>query len=84
MNLRRILMDYQNLYDSFKRLDKTFKRATNHIKYKFLSNTNNNLENFFGVTLLKLLKRKHRTIKGLKRRLKLFNIRWIHRNVLHQ
>ncbi|GAA5818374.1 MAG: conserved hypothetical protein [Methanobrevibacter sp. CfCl-M3] len=65
-----------------KRLEKTFERTTKHIVHKFLPNTNNIIECYFGVTLPKLGKRKYRTIEGLKRRLKLSDIRWIEKNVL--
>jgi chromosome segregation ATPase len=66
----------------FNRLPKTFERVTNHIKNKFLPSTNNVIENYFGSTIPKLLKRKYRTLDGLKRRIKLSDIRWIKRNVL--
>jgi len=65
-----------------KRLSKTFERSINHIKNDFLPNTNNLLECYFGVTLPGHFKRKFRTLKGIKRRLRLSNIRWIKRNVL--
>jgi len=65
-----------------KRLSKTFERSINHIKNEFLPNTNNMLECYFGVTLPGYLKRRFRTLKGLERRLRLSDIRWIKRNVL--
>jgi hypothetical protein len=65
------------------RLSKTFERVTSHIKNKFLPSTNNVIENYFGTTLPKLLKRKYRTVEGFKRRIKLSNIRWIKRIVLN-
>ena len=65
-----------------KRLSKTFEKSINHIKNEFLPNTNNLLECYFGVTLPKYLKRRFRTLKGLERRLRLSDIRWIKRNVL--
>jgi len=65
-----------------KRLSKTFERTINHIKNKFLPNTNNLLECYIGITLPKYLKRKYRTLEGLKKRLRSSRIRWIKRNVL--
>ena len=65
-----------------KKLSKTFEKSINHIKNKFLPNTNNLLECYFGITLPGHLKRKFRTIKGIERRLRLSDIRWIKRNVL--
>jgi hypothetical protein len=65
-----------------KKLSKNFQRAINHSKYTFLSNTNNLIELFYGITLPKQLKRKYRTIKGLQTRLRLSKIRWNQRNVL--
>ena len=65
-----------------KKLSKTFERSINHIKNDFLPNTNNLLECYFGVTLPRYLKRRFRTLKGIERKLRLSNIRWIKRNVL--
>jgi len=65
-----------------KRLSKTFERSINHIKNKFLPNTNNLLECYIGVTLPGYLKKRYKTLKGLKNRLKFSRIRWIKRNVL--
>ena len=65
-----------------KRPSKTFEKSINHIKNNFLPNTNNLIECYFGVTLPGCIKRKFRTLKGLKRRLRLADIRWIKRNVL--
>jgi hypothetical protein len=64
------------------RLGKTFERVTNHIRHDFLPNTNNIIENYFGTTIHKILKRKYRTSEGLKRRIELVDIIWIKRNVL--
>ena len=65
-----------------KRLSKTFERSTNHIKNKFLPNTNNLLECYIGITLPGHLKKRYKTTKGLKKRLRSSRIRWIKRNVL--
>jgi hypothetical protein len=64
-----------------KNLSKYFDRAIAHIKYKYLPNTNNKLERFFGITMLKYLKRRFRTDRGVELRIKLADIRWMERNL---
>ncbi|WP_169805402.1 hypothetical protein [Methanobrevibacter cuticularis] len=65
-----------------KKLSKNFERSINHIKNKFLPNTNNLLECYIGVTLPRYLKKRYKTLHGIKKRLQLSKIRWIKRNVL--
>ncbi|MDR3062684.1 MAG: hypothetical protein LBU40_00905 [Methanobrevibacter sp.] len=65
-----------------KKLSKNFERSINHIKNKFLPNTNNLLECYIGITLPRYLKKRYKTPQGIKKRLKLSKIRWIKRNVL--
>jgi DNA repair exonuclease SbcCD ATPase subunit len=81
--LKDKLKDLPNEIGSFiKKLMKNFQRTINHTKHKLIPSTNNNIELYFGITLPKQLKRKYRTIKGLKTRLRLSKIRWNQRNVL--
>ena len=64
------------------KLSKNLDKSLNHITNKLIPSTNNLIENYFGTTLPRHLKRIFRTDKGLELRLKLNRIRWIERNVL--
>jgi hypothetical protein len=64
------------------KLSKNIDTTLNHIKNKLIPNTNNLLENYFGTTLPRHMKRIFRTDNGLETRLKLNRIRWIERNIL--
>jgi len=61
---------------------KNFKELTQFLNNEIIPKTNNIIELYFKTTLPQQLKRRYRTIKGLKRRLKSARIKWIHRNVL--
>ena len=56
----------------------------NHIGNKDIPATNNIVENYYRTTLPQKHKRIYRTLKGLKKRIKEQQIRWIHRQVLKQ
>lgn len=64
-----------------KRIDKNFEELTLYYE-KGIPKTNNNVELYFKTTLPGYLKRRYRTIQGLKRRLQTARNRWIHRVVL--
>lgn len=65
-----------------KRIDYNFNELTLYYEYEGIPKTNNNIELYFKTTLPGYLKRRYRTIKGLKRRLQTARTRWIHRVVL--
>jgi len=67
---------------SVKRIKNNFNELTQYLNNEVIPKTNNMIELYFKTTLPRQLKRRYRTIRGLKRRLKSARIRWIHRNVL--
>lgn len=56
----------------------------NHTTDEEIPATNNTVENYYRTTLPRSQKRIYKTIRGLKRRIKLAQIRWTHRNVLNE
>ena len=68
---------------SAKRIQRNFTKLTHFIKNEAIPKTNNPIELYFKITLPRQLKRRNQTIKGLKRRLKIGRIQWIHRVVLN-
>lgn len=68
---------------SAKRIQRNFTELTHFIENETIPKTNNLIELYFKTTLPRQLKRRYRTIKGLKRRLRIGRIRWIHRVVLN-
>ena len=54
----------------------------NHIENDNIPSTNNKVEGFYKITLPGCKKRIYRTIKGVKRRMMLSQLRWTHRQVL--
>ena len=56
----------------------------NHTIDEDIPRTNNTVENYYRTTLPRSQKRIYKTLKGLKRTIKLMQIRWTHRNVLKE
>ncbi|WP_323735842.1 hypothetical protein PXD04_08100 [Methanosphaera sp. ISO3-F5] len=67
---------------SVKRIKNNFNELTQYLNNEVIPKTNNMIELYFKTTLPRQLKRRYRTIRGLKIKLKSARIRWIHRNVL--
>ncbi|GHU05472.1 hypothetical protein AGMMS49960_21880 [Betaproteobacteria bacterium] len=57
------------------RLNLTFK-VTSHLQFDFLPTTNNKLENYFGVTLPRHLKKLFKTIESIEVYLDLQRVKW--------
>lgn len=71
-----------SIVHSVNKIKNNFNELTQFLKNEEIPKNNNIIELYFKTTLPKQLKRRYRTITGLKRRLKSARIRWIHRNVL--
>lgn len=56
----------------------------NHTIDEEIPATNNTVENYYRTTLPRSIKRIYKTLKGLKRVIRIARIRWIHRNVLKE
>lgn len=56
----------------------------NHTIYEKIPRTNNTVENYYRTTLPRNQKRIYKTLKGLKKAIKIAQIRWTHRNVLKE
>ena len=56
----------------------------NHTIYEEIPATNNTVENYYRTTLPRSQKRIYKTLKGLKRAIKIAQIRWTHRIVLKE
>ena len=63
-----------------RRIDKNFNELTLYYEYEGIPKTNNNIELYFKTTLPEYLKRRYRTIKGLRRRLQTARNRCIHKS----
>ena len=56
----------------------------NHTIYEEIPATNNTVENYYRTTLPRSQKRIYKTLNGLKKVIKIAQIRWTHRNVLKE
>lgn len=56
----------------------------NHILDEEIPATNNTVENYYRTTLPRSQKRIYKTLQGLKKAIKIAQIRWTHRNVLKE
>lgn len=65
------------------KLEKKFDKTITFYKNEIFPKTNNKIEGYFKITLPKHLKKKFRTIDGLKLKIRLNKIRWNWRNVLN-
>ena len=64
------------------KIEEILPNLINHIENDDIPSTNNKVEEFYKITLPKSKKRIYRTIKGIKRRMILSQLRWTHRQVL--
>lgn len=65
------------------RLEKKFDKTITFYKNEIFPKTNNKIEGYFKITLPKCLKKRFRTIEGLKLKIRINKIRWNWRNVLN-
>ena len=79
LNDKRIPMKIKKFLE---KIEDILPNLINHIEDDDIPSTNNKVEGFYKITLPKCKKRIYRTIKGIKRRMLLSQLRWTHRQVL--
>ena len=73
----------EDLRKFLERLEKKFDKTITFYKNEIFPKTNNKIEGYFKITLPKHLKKRFRTIEGLKLKIRINKIRWNWRNVLN-